>query len=396
MPQDYHHGVTVVEDNSGIRPITTISTAIIGIVCTGDDADPVTFPLNKPVLLTDVQGALGKAGKKGTLYKTLNGISLQSRPFTVVVRVAEGKDVAETTSNVIGTVNPDGTKTGIKALESAPGVVQVKPRILAAPGLDTQAVGLALASTAQTLRAFAYVAARGPDGALVATKEEAVAYRKQFGQREVMVIWPDFIAWDDVAAAAVPVPAVAYAIGLRAKIDQQTGWHKTLSNVSVNGVQGISKPVSWDLQNPATDAGLLNENQVMTLVSRDGYRFWGSRTASDDPLFEFENYTRTAQVLADTIAEAQFPVIDGAMVPKLPCDIIESINAKLRSMVSNGYLIGARASYDTDRNGVAELKDGKLVIDYDYTPVPPLENLTLRQKITDSYLMDFAAQVNAQ
>lgn len=31
------------------------------------------------------------------------------------------------------------------------------------------------------------------------------------------------------------------------------------------------------------------------------------------------------------------------------------------------------------------LKAGKLTIDYDYTPVPPLENLMLRQRITDQY-----------
>ncbi|VWC77592.1 bacteriophage major tail sheath protein [Burkholderia aenigmatica] len=395
MPQDYHHGVTVVEDRSGVRPITTISTAIIGVVCTASDADAVAFPMNKPVLITNVVEALGKAGRKGTLYKTLDAISKQARPFVVVVRVPEGKDADETTSNVIGSVNADGTKTGIKALESAPGVVQVKPRILAAPGLDTQPVANALATTAQMLRGFAYIAARGVDGELVATKEDAVAYRKLFGQREVMVIWPDFIAWDDAASQAAVVPAVAYAVGMRAKIDQLVGWHKTLSNVAVNGVQGISKPVSWDLQNPATDAGFLNENQVTTLISRDGFRFWGSRTASADTDFEFENYTRTGQVLADTIAEAQFPSIDGAMVPKLPRDIIESISAKLRAMTTNGYLIGASASYDMDRNGVAELRDGKLVVDYDYTPVPPLENLTLRQTITDSYLVDFASQVNS-
>ena len=33
------------------------------------------------------------------------------------------------------------------------------------------------------------------------------------------------------------------------------------------------------------------------------------------------------------------------------------------------------------------LKAGKLTIDYDYTPVPPLENLMLRQRITDQYLV---------
>jgi hypothetical protein len=30
-----------------------------------------------------------------------------------------------------------------------------------------------------------------------------------------------------------------------------------------------------------------------------------------------------------------------------------------------------------------------------YTPVPPLEDLTLRQRITDRYLMNFAESVNA-
>ncbi|EKN6119933.1 phage tail protein, partial [Yersinia enterocolitica] len=41
------------------------------------------------------------------------------------------------------------------------------------------------------------------------------------------------------------------------------------------------------------------------------------------------------------------------------------------------------------------LKAGKLFIDYDYTPVPPLEDLTLRQRITDKYLVNFAAAVNS-
>ena len=46
-------------------------------------------------------------------------------------------------------------------------------------------------------------------------------------------------------------------------------------------------------------------------------------------------------------------------------------------------------------NSKETLKDGQLRIDYDYTPVPPLENLTLRKRITDSYLAEFASRVNA-
>ncbi|EOC0416589.1 hypothetical protein ACI0Z1_001103 [Cronobacter malonaticus] len=95
MAQDYHHGVRVVEINEGTRPITTVSTAIVGMVCTGDDADAAMFPLNKPVLLTDVLTASGKAGESGTLARSLDAIADQAKPVTVVVRVAQGETEAE-------------------------------------------------------------------------------------------------------------------------------------------------------------------------------------------------------------------------------------------------------------------------------------------------------------
>ncbi|KVC58901.1 phage tail protein [Burkholderia stagnalis] len=391
MAQDsYHHGVTLVEINQGTRPIRSISTAILGLVCTATDADATAFPLDTPVLVTNVVAALGKAGKQGTLHKALTAIGAQTKPITVVVRVAEGADAAATTTNVIGTVTPEGKYTGMKALLTAQAKLGVKPRILGAPGLDTQPVANALITTAQSLKGFAYAFAAGAK-----TKEEATTYRKQFAARELMVVWPNFLAWDDTANATVEVPAVAYAMGLRAKIDNDIGWHKTLSNVAVNGVTGISADVSWDLQDPATDAGYLNEQDVTTLINQGGYRFWGSRTCSDDPLFAFENYTRTAQVVGDSIALAQMVNVDGPLNPSLPRDIIESINGKFRQWVSLGYLIGGASWFDPEPNTTDVLKAGQAYIDYDYTPVPPLENLTLRQRITDRYLADFASKVNA-
>ncbi len=179
---------------------------------------------------------------------------------------------------------------------------------------------------AQSLRGFAYLSAYG-----CKTVQEAITYRENFSQREGMLIWPDFTGWDTVLNAEATAYATARALGLRAKIDEQTGWHKSLSNVGVNGVTGISADVFWDLQDPATDAGLLNQNDVTTLVRKDGFRFWGSRCLSDDPLFAFENYTRTAQVLTDTMAEAHMWAVDKPLNPSLARDIIEGIRAKMRN-----------------------------------------------------------------
>lgn len=393
---DYHHGVQVIEINDGVRTISTVSTAIIGMVCTASDADAKTFPLNEPVLITNVQSAIGKAGKKGTLSASLQAIADQCKPVIVAVRVAESTHAdpeeakAETISNIIGTTDENGKYTGLKALLTAKTVTGVKPRILGVPGLDSQEVATALASTCQSLRAFGYISAWG-----CKTISDAIDYRENFSQRELMVIFPDFLAWDTTANETSTAWATARALGLRAKIDQTTGWHKTLSNVGVNGVTGVSASVSWDLQEPATDANLLNQAGVTTLIRNDGFKFWGNRTCSDDPLFLFENYTRTAQVLADTMAEAHAWAMDKPITATLIRDIIAGINAKFRELKNNGYIVDGACWYDPDSNDIATLKAGKLNIDYDYTPVPPLENLTLRQRITDTYLAILSDSVNS-
>ncbi|CAC9222176.1 Phage tail sheath protein [Pseudomonas aeruginosa] len=340
------------------------------------------------MLLTDVLTASGKAGSAGTLARSLDAIADQASPVTVVVRVADGETAEETTSNIIGGVTAGGQYTGMKALLAAEAQLGVRPRILGVPGLDNLAVTTELTAVAEKMRAFAYANCWGCE-----TVSEAIAYRQGFGARELMLIWPDFINWDTTANAEKPAAAVARALGLRAKLDEQVGWHKTLSNVPVAGVSGLSKDIYWDLQNPATDAGLLNAEEVTTLVRRDGFRFWGSRTCSTDPLFAFENYTRTAQVLADTMAEGHFWAVDKPMHASLVRDIVEGINAKFRELVRNGYLIGGECWYDPAANDATTLKAGKLYLDYDYTPVPPLENLLLRQRITDRYLVNFAAGV---
>lgn len=393
---DFHHGVEVVEINDGTRTISTVSTAVVGMVCTASDADAGAFPLNEPVLITNPQSAIAKAGTKGTLKKSLQLIANQSKPVVVVVRVAEGtgddeEAQAQTISNIIGTTDENGKYTGLKALLTAKAVTGVKPRILGVPGLDTQEVATALVSVAQKLRAFAYVSAWG-----CKTISDVIAYRQNFSARELMIIWPEFLVWDTTASATTTSYATAIALGLRAKIDNDTGWHKTLSNIGVNEVTGISASVFWDLQEKGTDADLLNEAGVTTLIRADGFRFWGNRNCSDDPLFQFENYTRTAQVIADTMAEGHMWANDKPITATLIRDIIDGINAKFRELKSGGYIIDATCWFDEEANSKETLKAGKLFIDYDYTPVPPLEHLTLRQRITDKYLANLISSVNSK
>ena len=392
MSTEYLHGVRVIEINNGTRPLRTVSTAVIGLVATGEDADATVFPENKAVLISNLPEAIGKAGTKGTLAPALNAIYKQANALTVVVRVPTSKEKndngADQNAKTIGTFE-NGRRSGAKALLSAKAELGVVPRIIGAPGLDTQEVTSELVSIAQKLRGFVYARAVGN------TKEEAATYRNNFHARELMLVWPDFTGFDETAKKTNTIHATAVALGLRAKLDHEVGWHKTISNIAVDGVTGLTVDIGFDITSTATDANYLNSKEVSTLVREQGFRIWGSRTCSDDPLFAFESYTRTAQVIAETVARGHLWAIDKPLSPGLASDIIAGINAELRTLTSGGYLLGGDAWYDDKVNSKDTLKAGQLSVSYNFTPVPPLENLNLRQSITDIYLIDFARRIEA-
>lgn len=382
------HGIKVNLLTTGTRAITPVATAIIGLVATASavagpiaDALDAAFPLDTPVLVTDVRAAIGVAGTAGTLKPALEAISDQSSPVLVIVRVAEGEDDEETEANVIGTITAEGVATGMQALLDAEVQLGVRPRILGAPALDTEDVTAALVIIAKKLRGFVYAAA------LADTVAEAVTYRGEFAARELMLLWPNF-------SGDFEGDAAARAMGLRARIDEEQGWHKTLSNVAVDGVTGISKSVHFDLQDASTPAGVLNDADVTTIVRMTGFRFWGNRTCSDVPEYAFESAVRTSQALQDSIAEGIAWAVDKPMTVSLIRDIIETINANFRGLKAQGRIIDGKAWFDQSSNQQSDLAAGKLVIDYDFSPAAPAEQITLNQRITDKYYAGFADQLN--
>lgn len=390
MSEEYLHGVRVNEIAEGIRAIQSLSTAVIGIVCTANDADAATFPLNEPVLLTNITSAIAKAGKQGTLSRALDGIADIVNCKVIVVRVEESNEQEDAftnamNSNIIGTITEEGQYTGLKALLIAKNKFGIKPRILCVPKFDTQEVATELASIAAKLNAFAYVSCYG-----CKTKEQAVQYKRNFSQREVMLIMGDFVSFN-VNTNQVEVDyAVTRAVAIRAYLDKEQGWHTSISNKGINGVSGVTQQLYFDINDSSTDVNYLNEQGITCCVNHNGFRFWGLRTCADDPLFKFEVYTRTAQVLKDTIAGAFDWAVDKDISVTLVKDIIEAINAKWRDYTTKGYLIGGKAWLNKELNSATNLKDAKLLISYDYAPVPPLEQLGFNQYISDEYFVDFA------
>ncbi len=471
MPEQFLHGIEVVEIDDGIRPIQTVKSSVIGLIGTAPDADATTFPLNTPVLLAGQQRLAAKLDPdglgNGTLKDACDAIFDQTGAMVVVIRVEEDADANVTLSNVIG----DGALyTGVHALLAARSEVKVTPRILIAPGftslrptgvasiaVDAGGTGYTTATVAITggggsgataeavieggvitaitiggagfgytaaptvtitgdgngaaatattgqvanpvvaelqgiaerLRAMVYV--DGPN----TTDAAAITYREDWGSDRILVIDPHVMVWDTDSSTTVAQPASARFAGRRAWLDNEKGFWWSISNQTLTGVVGIARPIDFNMADPNSIANYLNEAEVATIIQKDGYRTWGNRTTSADPLWAFEAVRRTADMVYESIEQAFLWAMDRPFSAQLLLDIEGSVNAYLRHLKAVGAILGGRAWLDAELNTATELQAGKLYIDFDIEPPAPMEHLTFRAHRNAGYYEELVAEVAA-
>lgn len=131
----FHHGITVQDIDDGLRAILLNDQSVIGLVGTAPDANATTFPLDTPVLLNSeprkAKDLDPNGDGNGTLMDAVNLIYSITGARVVIVRVTEGVDDAATRANILGSST---AKTGLWAFLKAKGLINVKPKIILAPG----------------------------------------------------------------------------------------------------------------------------------------------------------------------------------------------------------------------------------------------------------------------
>lgn len=394
MPETFLHGVEVVEIDTGARSIRTVRSGVIGIVGTAPDADTAAFPLNTPVLIAGSRAEAAKLDMStggtmaGTLPAALDGILDQIGAVVVVVRVAEGEDDAETLANILGGTNATtGQYEGVHAMLGANSALGVTPRILCVPGFthqrpdgDANPVVAELLGIAERLRAV--IIADGPN----TTDAAAVTYAGDFGSARVYVVDP----WVKVqrATGIVPEPASPRVAGLIAKIDNDRGFWWSPSNQTINGIVGTARPVDFRLGDANSRANLLNEANVATIIREDGYRLWGNRTLSSDDKWAFLCVRRTADILNDSLQAAHLWAVDRPITRTYVEDVTEGVNAYMRSLIAQGALLGGKCWADPDLNSPANIAQGKVFFNFDFTPPYPAEHITFRSMLTTDYIQE--------
>lgn len=296
-------------------------------------------------------------------------------------------------SHIIGEISANGTYKGSFALLASMNEVLAQPRILVAPGftderpeIDGEAMAnpvvSSLISIAERLRGI--VIADCPNG----TKEQATAYAKDWGSARLYCIYPFARVYDSKTDAIKDEPLSARIAGLIAKSDNERGFWWSPSNLIINGIIGLSKPIDFSLGDSECVANYLNENNVATVIQQDGFRLWGNRSTSADSKWAFLSVRRTADMINDSLQKEHLWAVDRNITKTYVEDVCDGVNNYLRYLKNIGAIIGGKCWADTTINSPDQIQQGKATFDFDFTAPYPAEHITFRSRMVNDYLSE--------
>lgn len=381
MPS-FLHGVAVAEINQGIKKVKTSSSSVIGVIGTAPEATE-DFPLNTPVLIAGSYTEAAKLGNTGTLPAALEGILAQTGAMVVVVRIAEGVASGEgndaitaaeaTINNVIGSVSADGTYSGVYSFLASKSILGVTPRILCAPGFSVKEVVTELNIIANRLRAI--VVADCPANE---TNENLIRFVSDCASERIYAVCPQVLNTKNEA-----VPASPYVAGVIARTDNDDGFWVSPSNKAINGIIGLSKPIDFALGDASCRANYLNEQNIATIINQNGYKLWGNRSTAGTGSYQFLCVRRTADVISDSILQSHLWAVDRNVVKNYLTDVTESVNAFLAALKSQGAILAGKCVANRELNTAANITEGKVYFDFEFTPAYPAEQVTFRAYLSE-------------
>ena len=394
MSDIFLHGIQNVTVDDGSRPITTVRSSTIGIIGSAPDADPLLFPLNKPVLIAGSRLVAAKLGEMGSLPQAIDSIFDQIGAVLVVVRIEEGETEAATLANVLGGVDANtGTYEGVHAFLAAENIVGFVPKILIAPSFThtrtatvdptpatSNPVVAELSGIAERLKAV--IIADGPN----TNDADAIAYSKDFGSKRIFLVDPKVLKTVDGETSQEWYSACV--AGLIAKSDNERGWWWSPSNQEINGIIGTSRAIDFAMGDASCRANLLNENNVATIIRQNGYRLWGNRTLSSDKKWAFLCVVRTADMIDESLKAAHLWAVDRGITKTYVSDVIEGVNAYLRHLTNIGAILGGSCWADSELNSADQIAQGKVYFDFDFTPVYPAEHIIFRSHLVNDYIKE--------
>ncbi len=349
---------------------------VMSVVVKSTGETPITYVEGTDYTVDVVNGIIAKKGA---------GITAN----TVNVAFSYGDPTKVTSGDIIGTVDAGGNRTGLQAFKDCYNQLGFFPKILIAPVYGTQtSVVTELESMASAIRAIAMV-----DAPVGTTFQQAITGRGPEGEinfntssERLVLCFPHLKVYDAASNSEKLEPYSQRLAGVLSANDIENGYWWSPSNKEIKGIIGVERAISAMINDPNTEANILNENGIVTTFNSfgTGIRTWGNRSAAWPSVSHPKNFMavrRTADVLHESVEYAMLQFMDMPINDALIDAIVESVNSFLRTLIARGALIDGKCSYDKAKNPTTEIALGHLTFDMDFMPPVPCERITFESFI---------------
>lgn len=297
---------------------------------------------------------------------------------------------AITSAEIIGDVDAvTGNRSGFQSLALSFNLFGFNPKILIAPNYSiVNAVATEMIAQAEKFRAIAYLDA--PIGTTVAT---AISGRGPAGtinfntsSKRAELLYPALKAYNPATDTNEDFPYSAFKAGVRAAVDNNEGFWVSDSNHEIKGIVGAERNISAAINDPSSDANILNEKGITTILNTfgSGIRTWGNRSAAWPTYTAPDNFVsvrRTADILHESVELACLQFLDQPITQAWIDAVRESVKAFIRTLIGRGALIDGDCKFIKDENPATELANGHVTFSIEFMPPTPAERITFNSFI---------------
>lgn len=409
MPASFLHGVETIEITKGARTISTVKTAVVGIVGTApiEDVEEQYRTVNTPTLILSETEAVRYFGnhKAGfTIPQALEAFFDQGAGIAIVINVYDPEKHENVEAVKIGDINGGidsvtGKRTGLKAFEDCYSLFGYYPKTIIAPVFcEDTAVVTEINTICNKIRAMGIV-----DAPVGATVQDVIKGRGPQGtinfntsSERIILCYPHLKVYDSTTDSIKLQPYSQRLAGVIAAKDVEKGYHWSPSNTEIQGIVGVERQLTSMINDPTSEVNTLNEAGVVTVFNSysSGLRTWGNRTAaypSSTHPTNFINVRRTADILHESVEYAMLQFIDFPIDNGLIDSICETVNQFIRTLIGRGALIDGKCSFNSEKNPTTEIANGHLTFDIEFMPPTPAERITFESFINIELLKSLGA-----
>lgn len=372
----------------GSDGVVNLPQKAVAAVVVKNAAGTTTYTLNTDYTVDPLDGKI-----KRVAGGTIPAGTLAS-PTTLSLSYDWADPSKVTPADIVGSINAAGKRLGLKAFRDSYQLFGFYPKLLLAPVFSTQiSVSSELIVQATALRAIAFL-----DAPIGITPQQAITGRGPAGSinfntssQRAALCYPHVKMFDQATNTEQLRPLSTLAAGAQSRKDQDNGYWWSLSNTELLGVTGMERSIDAMINDPNSEANLLNEAGIITLFNSfgTGIRVWGNRSAawpSESHPKNFINVRRVADVIAESLEYFSLQFIDRPLDNALIDAIMESGNSFMRKLIGDGAVIDGKVWYDKTLNEPTELANGHVTFSYDFMPPTPCERITYQASINIEYL----------